>query len=442
VKVYPTSERETLGERIRRLRKERNLSQSALANLVQVTFGWISQIEQDKANASPDVLNKIATALKVPIHALLQSEDDYMETISRIKLVEVLLETNQANEAEEIIDSLETHPDLSETDRLALKVQRAESLYKQKKYDDVLDLLTPFIQTLEISNHHDAYLLASIHNILGSATYEKRNFTEALYNYRKAYDYSKRFHSMDTLAARISYNVGITLRMKGIFDESIKYLEEAHQYFETNQDLKTLAFTLYEKGISYKNAKDFTNASKCFEESKAIFHTLKIKKMSVVLSYTVASEITLHQDPEQALVQLIECLDTAREENLRKREVLILTKIAHVLLHTERFDQAIQSLSAAHDIVQSERIERSVESAELHKKYAQYFTSRGEHEKVFEHALTAAEIFGKVGLTTDQLESLRLVGNSYTALGLRQGMPVVACAAKMNEGDFNNFTPM
>lgn len=187
--------KESIGDRIRRFRKERNMSQITLAEMVGVTFGWISQIEQEKAKASPDLLNKIATALKVPIRELLQNEDEHMELVSRIKLVEVLLETNQITEAQKVIQDIVDHVELSEKDKITLRILESECRYQQSLFSKVVEDLTPLAHSLEASNYHDAYILSWIRYVIGKAFYQLRDFTNALYNYRKAYDYTQRFET-------------------------------------------------------------------------------------------------------------------------------------------------------------------------------------------------------------------------------------------------------
>ncbi|MFC4278120.1 helix-turn-helix domain-containing protein [Achromobacter aloeverae] len=64
----------SVGQRLRRIRRDSNLSLKTLAELAEVSVGMISQIERDQANPSIRMLEKLRTALHVPLSALL--EDD------------------------------------------------------------------------------------------------------------------------------------------------------------------------------------------------------------------------------------------------------------------------------------------------------------------------------------------------------------------------------
>lgn len=61
-----------LGQRIKKLRKERGLRQLDLALMVSVSEGYVGSIEQGLRYPSLRVLEKIAKVLKTPISQLLE----------------------------------------------------------------------------------------------------------------------------------------------------------------------------------------------------------------------------------------------------------------------------------------------------------------------------------------------------------------------------------
>jgi transcriptional regulator with XRE-family HTH domain len=61
-----------LGQRIKSLRREKELLQVELADIVDVSTGYISSIEQGLRYPSLKVLEKIAKALKIPVSKLLE----------------------------------------------------------------------------------------------------------------------------------------------------------------------------------------------------------------------------------------------------------------------------------------------------------------------------------------------------------------------------------
>jgi transcriptional regulator with XRE-family HTH domain len=64
-----------LGKRIQDLRRRRELTTGELAARVQVTSGFISQLEHSKTDPSLQTLQRVAAALQVPLSYLLVDED-------------------------------------------------------------------------------------------------------------------------------------------------------------------------------------------------------------------------------------------------------------------------------------------------------------------------------------------------------------------------------
>jgi transcriptional regulator with XRE-family HTH domain len=56
-----------LGQAIRRLRKERDLSQEELGHLAEIHPTWISHIESGRTNPAWGTVRRIATVFEVPL---------------------------------------------------------------------------------------------------------------------------------------------------------------------------------------------------------------------------------------------------------------------------------------------------------------------------------------------------------------------------------------
>lgn len=64
---------ETLGSEIKRLRKELGMTQKQLADVTELSQGYIAQIETDVRHAKyADTMNKLCVALKVPLDHFVQ----------------------------------------------------------------------------------------------------------------------------------------------------------------------------------------------------------------------------------------------------------------------------------------------------------------------------------------------------------------------------------
>ena len=66
-------EYKSLGDKIRKLRKQKDLTQEELAELASIDPKSVIQIENGKRNPTLNTIDKIAKALKVPASQLLPS---------------------------------------------------------------------------------------------------------------------------------------------------------------------------------------------------------------------------------------------------------------------------------------------------------------------------------------------------------------------------------
>ncbi|ARU62107.1 hypothetical protein CBW65_14695 [Tumebacillus avium] len=409
--------KELIGSRIRRLRTERNLSQAQLAESVGVTIGWISQIEQNKATASPELLNKIAFTFKIPIRELLQDEDQSMELVSRCKLVEVLIETNQTNEAEKVIHSLIDHKDLSASQKYTLSIHLAEVHFQQQRYDAALEILRPLAQHFESINYHDSYLLAWTYNLMGSCSFKQQVFKEAFYHYRKAYDIQNRFIEFNLLAAKICYNMGITLLKFEDAQDAIYYLEKAFHYYKLQNHMQKIADTAIAQGIAFQGIKDHKRAIECFNHAKAILQVLNMKTQTAIIEHTIASEITAVTDPQLAIQQLKNCLVILEEANDINRIILTYSKIADVEISTENLTNALKSLQTGGSFIEQYSRNNTYHAALLYRAYSDYYNHCLNFHKALEYAFKSSEIFDTMSLLKDTVKSLQLAVTAYQNLG-------------------------
>lgn len=72
-----------LGKRIQDLRRRRGLTTSELAARVQVTGGFISQLEHGKADPSLQTLQRVADSLQIPLSYLLLDDETKPQVIRR-----------------------------------------------------------------------------------------------------------------------------------------------------------------------------------------------------------------------------------------------------------------------------------------------------------------------------------------------------------------------
>lgn len=71
--------RNKFGRKLRKIRRDRDLTQDQLAEAIGVTLDFISRMERGQDAASFETLDKLAKALGVPVSELFQFPDEKKE---------------------------------------------------------------------------------------------------------------------------------------------------------------------------------------------------------------------------------------------------------------------------------------------------------------------------------------------------------------------------
>lgn len=77
----------SLGEYVKELRKEKGLTQAKLAELLEITQGYVNKIESNSKNPSPTIIKKLSELLDV----------DYTEMMEKACYIEGFSELKQEN---------------------------------------------------------------------------------------------------------------------------------------------------------------------------------------------------------------------------------------------------------------------------------------------------------------------------------------------------------
>jgi transcriptional regulator with XRE-family HTH domain len=83
--------KELLGKRVRELRKKRGLTQEQLAEKANVDVKYLGNIERGKENPTIGILEKLAEALSVKLHQILDFEHELQgERLLRRHIAQIL----------------------------------------------------------------------------------------------------------------------------------------------------------------------------------------------------------------------------------------------------------------------------------------------------------------------------------------------------------------
>lgn len=405
-----------VGERVKCHRLNRGLSQGELAEGI-CSRQTISLLENGQHFPAVEFMKRIADRLSVPLYEVMVDESRELEAKVQLDIIKVYVETADYAYALPLIEELGGQRELLEYQRRELALCQAECMMRMGKADQAVTVLTELQQRLELERETDDHFMANLYDKLASANYFLSNMTNAHAYYMRAYQLTLRFTEFDLTAARIAYNFGMACRQTNHQSEAIEYLSKAEEYFRKVSDMKRLAHTMFEMGITLSNCKKYSKSEEYLQHSLSIYKALNILESARRVRQTYSLEILSINDPPQAIQVLLE---NAHEYELIQdnvRQALSYATIAHVYLIQGHSTQAEKYLSIALGLFNEEDSFQHPHYAFVFQVYARYWLAVNEFEKCVQYAYLSSDIFGRMGLEQESAESLQLTVDAYRSMG-------------------------
>ena len=270
----------TLGEKIKRRRKEQKMTLKDLAG-DRITPGQISLVESGRSNPSMDLLEYLANALQTSVEYLMESEETQAKKICIY--YEQSAETYILNEdyisAEEYIENA-----LFYAEKYKLEYRKAKNLFLRAN----------------ICNAKNELVLAQQLYLSANVIFIKRNnfeqiiktflnlgkITLSLKAYHSAISYLKQAEKVylyndignDSLLGEIYYEMAESYFKIDDTNKSLEYTFLAKQKFEQVQDRREYGKSLISLSKEYNKKGDIANAIKYSKKSLEVYKELEAEK--------------------------------------------------------------------------------------------------------------------------------------------------------------------
>lgn len=411
-------DKHSVGEKIRRYREHRGLSQKELADKAGVSPSTISKAEGGIFTPSPDIIQRVADALGVPFHELIDPASE-LEVSTLIMIVKIFTERKEYHHALQYISDLEKRGDLLEHQKQDLILFKAESFMRTRRAEEAIKLLSELRQSLE-KNQADEHRVADLFNRLGNAYFLASNITNAHAHYMRAQQLSLTFAMFDELAAKISYNLGMVCSWLKKPKEATEHLERAEQFFREISDNFKLADTLFRQGQCYRDLEQLELAEQYLNESLAIYKSLNLLELAQHVKYNLASSVTAAKEFDLGIEQLQECIENFIELNSFHMVAYTNVRIAELHLEKGHVDEADQFLVKAQQVMQSVELseyDQNNVNAYYYMVWASLLYSKQSYDEAIATAFNSSKLFGKMGIKRDEADSLEVAVDSYLKLG-------------------------
>ncbi|PIE96029.1 transcriptional regulator [Bacillus fungorum] len=334
----------TLGEKIKALRKEKKLTQTALAGS-ELTKSMLSQIENGKATPSMKTLQYIAEKLECETSFLLEEDED--EIVELIQKMEQLIKANKCDKVYETLLPIvqKELPLTLNTARLYKQFITGAAIMKDYNIESFVEKATSIFEKYTLYRDSTETKLTFSYTLFSRKKYEECLQLIALIRD----DYEANHLEMDLIIhIRLCLKEAIILLACGKYEECEKIILKAlafskkHQvYYKTDEFYRILS---YQK-VMMADKEQYLHYIKKSEQF-AIFteDTLSVAIVDILKAYyynTITKEYTI------ALEHVEQFREKLKDEPIFKEDGLYYLEKGKSLYGLKRYKEALEILKHA-----------------------------------------------------------------------------------------------
>jgi HTH-type transcriptional regulator, pleiotropic regulator of extracellular virulence genes len=271
-------DKETLGNEIRKLRKNRNMTQAELSSGI-CNQSEISRLEKGNVFPSIDILHLIANKLKVPtfyFYEVLIHEN----LINKKKVTEKILNLVQNKHYEEVYKIAENelqknkcHPEFKQF----LIWQYNVSGYYLKKVDSATCLTELKLLLKKETYGTDILQDLLIKNSIANLYAEKREFKNSIKCYESILCANIDSREYNVLKVKVFYNLCKVLYLDNQIEHSLSKVDQAIEVLRQNRDMSLLGQIYFQKGECLEKLDyPIKDISDCYKNALFFFKLLKL----------------------------------------------------------------------------------------------------------------------------------------------------------------------
>lgn len=404
----------SLGEKIKRRRKELNMTLKDLAG-ERITPGQISLVESGRSNPSMDLLEYLANTLDTSVEYLMESEKTQAEKICLFfeQTAERYLLEGNVLKAEQHIESA-----LYYAEKYNLEYRKAKNLYLRAEVylnQDEFALAQQFflaanalfIKTGSNVDIVNTYLKAGKISLRAKAYHSSNSYLKEA---EKVYVNNKL--TEDTLLGQIYYYLSKTYFLMEDIRQAINFAFLAKEEFEKIYDRKRYAEALALLSDEYNKAGDLENAITYSKKSLDIFKELQQEKDIASIENSLGRLFYEFDNIEESFSHY-EKAKKMRIDNRDDKLVETLIDICENYIKLKNIEKCNETLLAIKESLKNDDIERILDYNYLSYRVASLEDNKEKAEFIL---LDMIHIADKYGLEKRKAEISITLGKFYLEL--------------------------
>lgn len=336
----------SLGEKIKRTRKELNMTLKDLAG-DRITPGQISLVESGKSNPSMDLLEYLAEALNTSIEYLMESEESQAEKICYYfeNMAESYIIGEALTNAEQYIEKA-----LYYAEKYNLEYRKAKNLYLRgvvymKKEETAL--AQQFFLSANVifikNNYHEETVNTFLN--LGKITLNLKAYHSSCSYFQQAEKvYSDNDIGNDFLLGEIYYYIAYTYFKLESFDKAMDYSFLAKEKFRQLDDKKEYAKALLLLSEQYSKQGDLNNAIKYSKKTLNVYREIEDGQLIADIENNLGKLFYEFENLEESFIHLNKAKEL-RIKNKDKKLVDTLTNICENFIKLKDIEKAKLTLN-------------------------------------------------------------------------------------------------
>lgn len=408
----------TFGQRLRYIRKRvRGLTLEEVAQ-PRYTKGFLSLLENDKAQPSAEALEYLANKLQVTRSQLLGEPGETHRLVqvqlTRSRALRLQGNGNGAHDsAVEALQTLSLSPDLRLRGECEMALGLAE--LQREGLEDALEHLERAREDFERAGAVDRQAELFIH--LGRLAHRQKDLRLALDHYLKALELSEQVSPFDPeILLQLFASLGSTTQALGDAKEATRWYEKGVELAEQVTDARAAASLFLSLSQAYQEKGDLGLALQHIQKAQDLYQAEEQKTLIADMHNNIGWLYASQDRWDQALPHYEESLRLRRQDPASiARSGYTYAELARYYLRVGRLAEAEQYGTEALRLVKGEN--RMQEEGEILATLAGVHAARGRLSEAEALYRQSALAFAEVGLVTRQAQMLSDIGHMWNGAG-------------------------
>jgi HTH-type transcriptional regulator, quorum sensing regulator NprR len=391
----------SLGERIRARRKELRLTQSQLGG-TELTKGFISLIEKDRAKPSIETLILLAKRLQRPIGYFLEESAPLgrRALATLLGLGWTLLKQGEPGQAEETFAEARAIAQQQEDKNAEAEAcsglgSALAALGRYGAAGEHVESARDLAAEIQEPRH-----LARINHVLGLIAHHRRDLPAAREHFLEAHRRVQAGGEPDvSLAGALLLSLGNTYQESGAHEEAARWYREALALLEPTQDLRRIGLVHSQLGAAQRDAGRPEAALAHLARAEHIFELLEDIRLLAQARTSMGVMLLERGDVREAIEQLRSSLQIRQQLGDDVGRARTLTELARGLVATGALGEADEALGEADRVAR--RLKDTAEAARITLVRARLTRAQGHAAEAVRHYKQAIAAFESLEMRTE-----------------------------------------